>query len=77
MVKTEGVHILGYSGTWSSIDQRIICGAMYYLMESDLFGEDMYHIITNDSGRCVMTSGDGFNPLYEEMDNKAAQHQSV
>lgn len=69
MVKTEGVHIMGYSGTWSSIDQRIICGTRYYLMESDLFGEDMYHIITNDSGRCVMTSEDGFNPLHEEMDN--------
>lgn len=52
-------------------------GARYYLMESDLFGEDMYHIIVNDYGRCVMTSEDGFNPLYEEMDSKVAQHQSI
>ena len=77
MVKTEGVHIPGYSGTWSSIAQRTICGEKYYLMESDLFGEDIYHIVMNDSGRCVMTSEDGFNPLYEEMDSKAAQHQSI
>lgn len=69
MIKTEGVYIQRYSGTWSSIEQRTICGEKYYLMESDLFGEDMYHIIMNDSGRCVITSEDGFNPLYEEMDN--------
>ncbi len=44
-------------------------------MESDLFGDEVYHIIMNDSGRCVMTSEDGFNPLYEEMDNK--MHSSL
>ena len=75
MVKTEGARILGYSGTWSSIKQNIICGVTYYLMESDFFGDEMYHIIMNDSGRCVMTSEDGFNPLYEEMDNK--RHSSL
>lgn len=69
MIKTEGVHIQGYNGTWSSIGQRIICGEKYYLMESDLFGEDIYHIIMNASGRCVMPSEDGFNPLYEDMNN--------
>lgn len=67
MIKAEGVHIQGYSGTWSSIGQRTICGEKYYLMESDLFGEDMYHIIMNDSGRCVMPSEDGFTPLYEDL----------
>lgn len=43
MVKTEGVHILGYSGTWSSIKQNIICGVTYYLMESDFFGRNVPH----------------------------------
>lgn len=70
MIKAEHMRISGYSGTWSSIDQSILCGVTYYLMESDLFGEDIYHIIMNDSGRCVMTSQDGFSPLYEEMDSK-------
>ena len=27
----------------------------------------MYHIIMNDSGAFVMTSEDGFNPLYEKI----------
>lgn len=34
-------------------------------MESDLLGEDIYHIIMNDSGICVTNSIDGFNPLYD------------
>lgn len=66
IIKTEHVRFLRYSGTWSSIKQENICGVTYFLMESDLFGEDMYHIIMNDSGACVMTSEDGFNPLYEK-----------
>ena len=32
-----------------------------------LFGDIMYHIIMNDSGAFVMTSEDGFNPLYEKI----------
>lgn len=56
-----------YSGTWSSIKQENICGVTYFLMESDLFGDIMYHIIMNDSGAFVMTSEDGFNPLYEKI----------
>lgn len=56
MVKTGHVRIPGYSGTWSSIRQSIICSVTYYLMESDLFGEDIYNIIMNDTGSCVMTS---------------------
>ena len=59
-----------YSGTWSSVKQENICGVTYYLMESDLFGEDMYHIIMNDSGAYVMTSEDGFNPLYEKINGR-------
>lgn len=66
MVKTEHVRIPGYSGTWSSIRQSIIYSITYYLKESDLLGEGIYHIIMNDTGRCVITSGDGSNPLMEE-----------
>ena len=43
MVKTEHVRIPGYSGTWSSIRQSIIYSITYYLMESDLFREGIYH----------------------------------
>ncbi len=67
MIKTEGVRFMRYSGTWSSIKQENICGVTYFLMESDLFGDIMYHIIMNDSGAFVMTSEDGFNPLYEKI----------
>lgn len=65
MVQTEHTCIPGYNGTWSSIRQNIICGVTYYLMESDLLGEDTYHIIMNNSDICVTTSTDGFNPLYD------------
>lgn len=65
MIQTEHIRIPEYSGTWSSIKQDIICGVTYYLMESDLLVEDIYHIIMNDSGICVTTSIDGFNPLYD------------
>ena len=67
MIKIEGVRFMRYSGTWSSIKQENICGVKYFLMESDLFGDIMYHIIMNDSGAFVMTSEDGFNPLYEKI----------
>lgn len=67
MIKIEGVRFMRYSGTWSSIKQENICGVTYFLMESDLFGDIMYHIIMNDSGAFVMTSEDGFNPLYEKI----------
>ena len=67
MIRAAGVRFKRYSGTWSSIKQENICGVTYFLMESDLFGETMYHIIMNDSGALVMTSEDGFNPLYEKI----------
>ena len=44
MIKIEGVRFMRYSGTWSSIKQENICGVTYFLMESDLFGDIMYHI---------------------------------
>lgn len=69
MIKTEGVRFMRYSGTWSSIKQENICGVTYFLMESDLFGDIMYHIIMNDSGAFVMISEDGFNPLYKKISN--------
>lgn len=53
MIKIEGVRFMRYSGTWSSIKQENICGVTYFLMESDLFGDIMYHIIMNDSGAFV------------------------
>lgn len=67
MIKTEGARFMRYSGTWSSINQENICGVTYFLMESDLFGDIMYHIIMNDSGAFVTTSEDGFNSLYEKI----------
>lgn len=65
MVQTKHICIPGYNETLSSIRQSIICGVTYYLMESDLLGKDIYHIIMNDSGICVTTSIDEFNPLYD------------
>lgn len=65
MVHIKHICVPGYNSTWSPIRQNIICGVTYYLMESDLLGEDTYHIIMNDSGICVTTSMDGFNPLYD------------
>lgn len=65
MVQIKHIRVPGYNGTWSPIRQNIICGVTYYLMEFDLLGEDTYHIIINDSGICVTTSTDEFNPLYD------------
>lgn len=46
-------------------------------MESDLFGEDMYHIIMNDSGAYVMTNEDGFNPLYKKINGSSDDFKSL
>ena len=65
MVQIKHICVPRYNGTWSSIRQNITYGVTYYLTESDLLREDTYHIIMNDSGICVTTSMDGFNPLYD------------
>ena len=49
------------------LSRKIYVVLRTFLMESDLFGDIMYHIIMNDSGAFVMTSEDGFNPLYEKI----------
>ncbi len=59
---TSGIHIPGHCGTWHTIDHRVIGGYKFYLMESDIYGDDAACILLDEHGRIVAEDlFDGFD----------------
>ena len=53
----------GYSGLWYSIDSEVIDGEVYYLLESEEFGDDIPCIIVDSDFSVVFE--DVYNGLWE------------
>lgn len=67
-MKTEGIKIKGYTGTWYVVDERVQEGQSYYLLESEIYGDEAPALIVTKSltsGELVITVSDVQNGLTE------------
>ena len=54
MRKTENVTLEGHTGTWYKVSDTVHNGRKYYLWESEQYGEDANHIITDSKLNVMM-----------------------
>lgn len=68
--KKENITIKGHVGTWYVIDEDIYSGNKYYLLESEIYGEDAAGIITDADFNIILEDVyNGFEDLQEFFNN--------
>lgn len=61
-IDTAGLEIAGHVGTWHTIDNAMVDGHMFWLMEHDTYGDRAACIILDDQGNPVLSNiYDGFD----------------
>jgi hypothetical protein len=58
----ENIKIKGHTGTWYEIDRRTLYGKTFYLMESEIYGDEAPGIIIDEAHEPVIEDVfDGFD----------------
>lgn len=53
-MNTENLAVAGHIGTWHTIDQTVVGGETYSLMEHDIYADDTANIIVDAKGKLVL-----------------------
>lgn len=68
MRQTDGIKVEGHRGTWYVIDGVSRGGNMYYLLESEQYGEDTDYIAIDENGRLKFDEiTDGITEIVERL----------
>lgn len=54
-VKKDGMRFEGYRGSWYQIDERIIAGDRIILWESEQYGDEIPHMISDSRGNILLS----------------------
>lgn len=79
----QHIHIEGHNGYWYPIDQSVIDGQKYFLLEHEEYGQNALAVIVDESGKLIMEDvSDGLEQLpdflklerYQAADDKLQQN---
>lgn len=71
LINKTKIVIKGHVGTWYVIDETIIMGYKYYLLEHETFGEDAACICIDENCKVIMTNlYDGFDEVEDMLERK-------
>lgn len=63
-MKNNNIKLEGYNGSWYIIDETIHNGNKYFLLESEIYGEDTASIIINKDFKVILDNvWNGFDDL--------------
>ena len=62
----DGIRVNGYVGTWYVIDETRFSGCKYYLLESELYGDETAALIVNS--KCEIVLDDVWNGFDDLLD---------
>lgn len=70
MKKQDNIKIEGYKGTWYVVDKTIYNGKRYYLLESEIWGDEAPCLIIDEKGNVILDEvWNGFGDLYEAFED--------
>lgn len=65
MKKQDNVKLTGLKGTWYSVGEKFINGELFTIWESEIWGDEAPHSITNEKGLVVFTEEHNWFEDYE------------
>ena len=69
-VNDTAIAIKGHKGTWHVIDRTIYNGKEFYLLEHDIYGDEVACLIIDEDGDLLLEDvWNGFDDLYEQIES--------
>lgn len=62
-MKNEGIKIKGHRGTWYIIDETVYDGKRLYLLESEIWGDEVASLIVDED--CNVVLDDVWNGFFD------------
>lgn len=67
-VQVDGITVEGHIGTWYVLDNGIVLGKQYFLLESEVFGDEVPCIIVDNKYNLVVENvQDGWGDLLDHL----------
>jgi hypothetical protein len=68
-INSDNLEVKGHIGTFYVIDETIFRNNKYFLLESEMYGEDAPHVIVDEDGSLILDNiYNGFDDLYDYLE---------